>query len=67
MKMDCYPRFKRSELAKECHLAEVEGRPLPFDMPTEHKPKQHDWKKQKVGSLILSQSQTTPMSQSQTQ
>jgi len=48
MKMDCYPRFKRSELAKECLLAEVEGRSLPFEMPVEHKPKQHDWKKQKV-------------------
>jgi len=46
MKMDCYPRFKRSDLAKQCILAEVEGRPLPFEAPPENKPS-HDWKKQK--------------------
>ncbi|KAL5471520.1 hypothetical protein EMCRGX_G029643 [Ephydatia muelleri] len=32
MKMDCYPRFKKSELAKQCLLAEMEGKPLPVHM-----------------------------------
>ena len=30
--MDCYPRFKKSELAKQCLLAEMEGKPLPVQM-----------------------------------
>ena len=30
--MDCYPRFKRSELAKQCLLAEMEGKPLPVEL-----------------------------------
>ncbi len=33
MKMDCYPRFKKSPLVKECLLAEMEGTPLPIDLP----------------------------------
>jgi len=33
VKMDCYPQFKRSDLAKQCVLAEVEGRPLPLTYP----------------------------------
>lgn len=51
MKMDCYPRFKKSELAKQCLLAEVEGRPLPIDSAPEQKrtePQYGVWKKQKV-------------------
>ena len=32
MKMDCYPRFKRSELAKQCLLAELEGKSLPVEL-----------------------------------
>ena len=33
MKMDCYPRFKKSPLVKECLLAEMEGKPLPINLP----------------------------------
>lgn len=29
MKMDCYPRFKKWQVIKECLCAEMEGRPLP--------------------------------------
>ena len=54
MKMDCYPRFKRSELVKDCLLAEVEGRTLPIETAPERRPQQPQygagiWKKQKVG------------------
>ena len=33
MKMDCYPRFQKSKLVQECMRAEMEGRPLPIEMP----------------------------------
>ena len=46
LKMDCYMRFKRSELVKECLLAEMEGEPLPIGsvVPAAKNP----WKRQKV-------------------
>ena len=37
MKMDCYPRFQKSKLVQECMRAEMEGRPLPIEMPGHHK------------------------------
>ena len=30
--MDSYPRFRKSELVKECLTAEIEGRPLPISL-----------------------------------
>ena len=35
MKMDCYPRFKKSPLVKDCLLAEMEGKDLPIGLPQE--------------------------------
>ena len=37
MKMDCYPRFQKSKLVQDCVCAEMEGRPLPIEMPGHHK------------------------------
>lgn len=51
--MDCYPRFKKSEVVKECLLAEMEGRTLPIESTTEKKPQApqwdtgYNWKKQR--------------------
>lgn len=56
MKMDCYPRFKKSPLVKECLLAEMEGKPLPIDLPQENKGNQNQsqftgiWKKHRVSA-----------------
>lgn len=58
MKMDCYPRFKKSPLVKECLLAEMEGKPLPIDLPQERKDQQQQsqftgiWKKHRVRSWM---------------
>ena len=55
MKMDCYPRFKKSPLVKECLLAEMEGKPLPIDLPQGKQDQQQQssqyagiWKKHRV-------------------
>ena len=54
MKMDCYPRFKKSPLVKECLLAEMEGKPLPIDLPQEQRKDQQQtrftgiWSKHRV-------------------
>ncbi len=53
MKMDCYPRFKKSEIVKQCLIAEMEWKPLPID-PTPHEKATESqqfngiWKKQRV-------------------
>lgn len=46
LKMDCYMRFKRSNIVKECLLADMAGSPLPIGPapPITKNP----WKKQKV-------------------
>ena len=31
MKHDCYSRFIKSEIYKQCVVSEMEGTPLPFD------------------------------------
>ena len=55
MKMDCYPRFKKSELAKECLLCEMEGRPLPVESAPQQPQKTQQsqytgiWRKHRVG------------------
>lgn len=46
LKMDCYMRFKRSDLVKECLLADMEGGALPIG-PAPVIPK-NPWRKQKV-------------------
>lgn len=46
LKMDCYMRFKRSDLVKECLLADMEGGVLPIG-PAPLIPK-NPWRKQKV-------------------
>ena len=59
MKMDCYPRFKKSDLAKECLLAEMEGKPLPIEAAapqTQQKSQQQSqytgiWKRHRVGGV----------------
>ena len=57
MKMDCYPRFKKSPLVKDCLLAEMEGKPLPIDLPQDSGNQQQQqqqtqftgiWKKHRV-------------------
>lgn len=58
MKMDCYPRFKKSPLVKECLLAEMEGNPLPIDLPQQDRQQNQQqtqqyagiWKKHRVCS-----------------
>ena len=58
MKMDCYPRFKKSELAKECLLCEMEGKPLPVEavpqQPQKTQQSQYTgiWKKHRVGGAL---------------
>ena len=32
MKLDCYPRFKKSQVIKDCLCAEMEGKPLPVTL-----------------------------------
>ena len=60
MKMDCYPRFKKSELAKECLLCEMEGRPLPMaaspQQPQKTQQSQYTgiWSKHRVGGALKS-------------
>lgn len=50
--MDCYPRFKKSEIVKQCLMAEMEGKPLPIDSspPQKQNPSQYNgiWKKHRV-------------------
>ncbi len=59
MKMDCYPRFKKSALVKDCLMAEMEGKPLPIDLPQPQQQQQQQqdqashpfpgiWKKHRV-------------------
>lgn len=56
MKMDCYPRFKKSPLVKDCLLAEMEGKPLPINLPQDKQEQQQQqpsqftgiWKKHRV-------------------
>lgn len=38
MKQDSYPRFLKSELYKQCIIAEMEGLPLPYPDEEETKP-----------------------------
>jgi hypothetical protein len=45
LKMDCYMRFKKSELVKECLLADMEGEPLPIGPATPIT--KNPWKRQK--------------------
>ena len=60
MKMDWYPRFKKSELAKECLLCEMEGRPLPMEASPQQPQKTQQsqytgiWSKHRVGGALKS-------------
>ena len=56
LKMDCYMRFKRSDLVKECLLADMEGNPLPIG-PAPQIVK-NPWKKQKVSARTHKQTHT---------
>jgi len=58
MKMDCYPRFKKSALVKDCLMAEMEGKPLPIDLPQPQQAEQVAqsyqgiWKKHRVSGEL---------------
>lgn len=69
MKMDCYPRFKKSPLVKECLLAEMEGKPLPINLPQEQQtsPQQQSsqfmgiWKKYRVSKSCRGNTAKQPL------
>lgn len=62
MKMDCYPRFKKSELVKECLLAEMTGKPLPIETAPQQKQTESQytgiWKKHRVGGAYYAHTET---------
>ena len=45
MKQDSYPRFLKSELYKQCVVAEMEGKPLPFSGQGDDEPRPREEKK----------------------
>ena len=63
MKLDCYPRFKKSQVIKDCLCAEMEGKPLPVSLlptssssnvtSTVHKVTGPDYGKKKVSCLLV--------------
>ena len=54
--MDCYPRFQKSKIIKDCLVAEMEGQPLPVQLPatgSEDKSAADGAKRPKVTIFIL--------------